>query len=162
MQQQGCKQIYFKYYSTFNNTTKNNINPITNTLINTLNTPFTIFSPTLPINKHTIYQKYLFIINQLLTKSKIHHHPINPITNNYLPHLIKTQSTKHYNIISTHIFKQNINTIHQKLTHLQQKNYHYTILNTLTKHHLKIQKKTLHNTPLITNNSNLTINLTQQ
>ena len=45
LQQQGCKQIYFKYCSTFDSTAKGNIGPVTDALMDALDTPFTVFSP---------------------------------------------------------------------------------------------------------------------
>lgn len=48
LQQQGCKQIYFKYCSTFDSTAKGNIGPVTDALMDALDTPFTVFSPALP------------------------------------------------------------------------------------------------------------------
>lgn len=44
LQQQGCKQIYFKYCSTFDSTAKGNIGPVTDALMDALDTPFTVFS----------------------------------------------------------------------------------------------------------------------
>ncbi|STH65054.1 paral putative tRNA synthase [Escherichia coli] len=53
LQQQGCKQIYFKYCSTFDSTAKGNIGPVTDALMDALDTPFTVFSPALPVNGRT-------------------------------------------------------------------------------------------------------------
>ena len=69
LQQQGCKQIYFKYCSTFDSTAKGNIGPVTDALMDALDTPFTVFSPALPVNGRTVYQGYLFVMNQLLAES---------------------------------------------------------------------------------------------
>lgn len=77
LQQQGCKQIYFKYCSTFDSTAKGNIGPVTDALMDALDTPFTVFSPALPVNGRTVYQGYLFVMNQLLAESGMRHHPVN-------------------------------------------------------------------------------------
>ena len=87
LQQQGCKQIYFKYCSTFDSTAKGNIGPVTDALMDALDTPFTVFSPALPVNGRTVYQGYLFVMNQLLAESGMRHHPVNPMTDSYLPRL---------------------------------------------------------------------------
>ena len=79
LQQQGCKQIYFKYCSTFDSTAKGNIGPVTDALMDALDTPFTVFSPALPVNGRTVYQGYLFVMNQLLAESGMRHHPVSAI-----------------------------------------------------------------------------------
>lgn len=89
LQQQGCKQIYFKYCSTFDSTAKGNIGPVTDALMDALDTPFTVFSPALPVNGRTVYQGYLFVMNQLLAESGMRHHPVNPMTDSYLPVWLK-------------------------------------------------------------------------
>ncbi len=55
LQQQGCKQIYYKNCSTIDSTAKGNIGPVTDALMDALDTPFTVFSPALPVNGRTVY-----------------------------------------------------------------------------------------------------------
>lgn len=103
LQQQGCKQIYFKYCSTFDSTAKGNIGPVTDALMDALDTPFTVFSPALPVNGRTVYQGYLFVMNQLLAESGMRHHPVNPMTDSYLPRLVEAQSTGRCGVVSAHV-----------------------------------------------------------
>ncbi len=88
LQQQGCKQIYFKYCSTFDSTAKGNIGPVTDALMDALDTPFTVFSG--PASQRTYgLSGYLFVMNQLLAESGMRHHPVNPMTDSYLPVWLK-------------------------------------------------------------------------
>ena len=48
LQQAGCRQIYFKYCSTFDSTPKGNIGPVTDALMDALGTDFTIACPAFP------------------------------------------------------------------------------------------------------------------
>lgn len=58
-----------------------------------LDTPFTVFSPACHVGRRTVYRGYLFVMNQLLAESGMRHHPVNPMTDSYLPRLVEAQST---------------------------------------------------------------------
>lgn len=157
LQQQGCKQIYFKYCSTFDSTAKGNIGPVTDALMDALDTPFTVFSPALPVNGRTVYQGYLFVMNQLLAESGMRHHPVNPMTDSYLPRLVEAQSTGRCGVVSAHVFEQGVDAVRQELARLQQEGYRYAVLDALTEHHLEIQGEALRDAPLVTGGSGLAI-----
>lgn len=162
LQQQGCKQIYFKYCSTFDSTAKGNIGPVTDALMDALDTPFTVFSPALPVNGRTVYQGYLFVMNQLLAESGMRHHPVNPMTDSYLPRLVEAQSTGRCGVVSAHVFEQGVDAVRQELARLQQEGYRYAVLDALTEHHLEIQGEALRDAPLVTGGSGLAIGLARQ
>ncbi len=162
LQQQGCKQIYFKYCSTFDSTAKGNIGPVTDALMDALDTPFTVFSPALPVNGRTVYQGYLFVMNQLLAESGMRHHPVNPMTDSYLPRLVEAQSTGRCGVVSAHVFEQGVKAVRQELARLQQEGYRYAVLDALTEHHLEIQGEALRDAPLVTGGSGLAIGLARQ
>src|SRR3546814_1258116 len=67
----GCKQIYFKYCSTFDSTDKGNIGPVAEALMAALDTSFTIACPAFPENKRTIFKGYLFVGDILLGESSM-------------------------------------------------------------------------------------------
>ncbi|EFQ4739540.1 four-carbon acid sugar kinase family protein [Salmonella enterica] len=92
LKKQGCQQVYFKYCSTFDSTAEGNIGPVTDALMVALDTLFTVISPALPVNGRTVYQGYLFVMNHLLAESGMRHHPINPMTDSYLPRLMEAQA----------------------------------------------------------------------
>lgn len=62
LQQQGCKQIHFKYCSTFDSTAKGNIGPVTDALMDALDTPFTVFSG--PAGQRTYGLSGVFVRNE--------------------------------------------------------------------------------------------------
>ena len=140
LQQQGCKQIYFKYCSTFDSTAKGNIGPVTDALMDALDTPFTVFSPALPVNGRTV----------------------NPMTDSYLPRLVEAQSTGRCGVVSAHVFEQGVDAVRQELARLQQEGYRYAVLDALTEHHLEIQGEALRDAPLVTGGSGLAIGLARQ
>ena len=75
-----------------------------------LDTPFTVFSPALPVNGRTVYQGYLFVMNQLLAESGMRHHPVNPMTDSYLPRLVEAQSTGPVSYTHLDVYKRQVRT----------------------------------------------------
>lgn len=114
-------------------------------------------SPALPVNGRTVYQGYLFVMNQLLAESGMRHHPVNPMTDSYLPRLVEAQSTGRCGVVSAHVFEQGVDAVRQELARLQQEGYRYAVLDALTEHHLEIQGEALRDAPLVTGGSGLAI-----
>ncbi|EBY6678729.1 four-carbon acid sugar kinase family protein [Salmonella enterica subsp. enterica] len=162
LQQHGCRQVYFKYCSTFDSTANGNIGPVTDALMDALGTPFTIFSPSLPVNGRTVYQGYLFVMNQLLAESGMRHHPVNPMTDSYLPRLAEAQAKGRCGVVPANILDQGAEAVSQELARLQQEGYRYAVLDALTERHLEIQGEALRDARLVTGGSGLAIGLARQ
>jgi uncharacterized protein YgbK (DUF1537 family) len=63
LKSQGAQQIYFKYCSTFDSTPEGNIGPVTEALLDALESEapsFTIATPAFPDNARTVFSGYLF------------------------------------------------------------------------------------------------------
>ena len=54
---QGARQLYFKYCSTFDSTPKGNIGPVADALMDLMDVPCTILCPALPVNGRTVESK---------------------------------------------------------------------------------------------------------
>src|SRR5437867_2709659 len=80
LQEQGCRQFFFKYCSTFDSTDAGNIGPVTEALMQALGTDFTIACPVFPETGRTLYRGHLFVQNALLNESGMEHHPLTPMT----------------------------------------------------------------------------------
>ncbi len=94
LQQAGCEQFYFKYCSTFDSTDKGNIGPVTDALMNALNTDFTIACPAFPATGRTIFRGHLFVNDELLSDSSMRHHPLTPMTESNLVKVLQKQTTR--------------------------------------------------------------------
>ena len=66
---QGARQIYFKYCSTFDSTEQGNIGPVTEALMDALQTDFSIATPAFPDNGRTVFKGHLFVGEVLLNES---------------------------------------------------------------------------------------------
>ena len=75
LQSQGADQILFKYCSTFDSTSRGNIGPVAQALLDQLDAPITIACPAFPTNRRTIYMGHLFVGDRLLNESGMQHHP---------------------------------------------------------------------------------------
>ncbi len=78
---QGCRQIVFKYCSTFDSTPEGNIGPVGEALADALGvTTGVIACPAFPTVGRTVYQGHLFVHDRLLHESGLENHPLNPMT----------------------------------------------------------------------------------
>jgi len=88
----GTEHLYFKYCSTFDSTEKGNIGPVTDALMELLGVPFTVLCPSLPVNGRTVKDGVLYVNGVRLEDSPMRYHPLNPMTESYIPSLMEKQS----------------------------------------------------------------------
>lgn len=77
---QGCRQIVFKYCSTFDSTPDGNIGPVAEALAAELDAAGVVVCPAFPAAGRTVYQGHLFVHDRLLSESGLENHPLNPMT----------------------------------------------------------------------------------
>ncbi|PKP84864.1 MAG: hypothetical protein CVT80_05785 [Alphaproteobacteria bacterium HGW-Alphaproteobacteria-2] len=77
---QGCGQVYFKYCSTFDSTPDGNIGPVLDALAEALGAPRAVVVPAFPATGRRLMMGHLFVGDQLLNRSGMEHHPLNPMT----------------------------------------------------------------------------------
>ena len=77
---QGCRQIVFKYCSTFDSTPEGNIGPVAEALAKRLGVKGVVVCPAFPGAGRTIYQGHLFVRDRLLSESGMEKHPLTPMT----------------------------------------------------------------------------------
>lgn len=93
LQAQGCRQILFKYCSTFDSTPEGNIGPVAEALADELGAQHVIFCPAFPTLKRTIFNGHLFVGDRLLSESGMENHPLTPMTDPDLRRWLARQST---------------------------------------------------------------------
>ncbi|MFQ8433641.1 3-oxo-tetronate kinase [Amaricoccus sp. W119] len=77
---QGCRQILFKYCSTFDSTPRGNIGPVVEALADALGATRVIICPAFPATGRTVFQGHLFVGDRLLSESGMRDHPLTPMT----------------------------------------------------------------------------------
>ncbi len=80
LQAQGCRQIVFKYCSTFDSTPAGNIGPVGEALAASLGAAGVVVCPVFPTLNRSLYQGHLFVGDRLLNESGLEEHPLNPMT----------------------------------------------------------------------------------
>lgn len=89
---QGCRQIFFKYCSTFDSTPDGNIGPVADALAEALDAWKVIVCPAFPGAGRSIYQGHLFVNDVLLNESGMQNHPLTPMTDADIRRWLTTQS----------------------------------------------------------------------
>lgn len=92
LQAQGCRQIVFKYCSTFDSTPDGNIGPVAEALAEALGAGTVVACPAFPGAGRTVYQGHLFVHDRPLNESGMENHPLNPMTDSDLRRWLARQA----------------------------------------------------------------------
>lgn len=162
LQRQSCRQFYFKYCSTFDSTAQGNIGPVTDALLDALGEQQTVISPALPVNGRTVYQGYLFVMDQLLSESGMRNHPVTPMTDSNLMRLMEAQASGRCGLVNAAEMDRGAGAVQEKLQQLAQLGVRYVVLDTLNEQHLLTQGEALKTMKLVTGGSGLAIGIARQ
>lgn len=157
----GCRQIYFKYCSTFDSTDKGNIGPVTDALMSALDTPFTIACPAFPENKRTLFQGYLFVGDTLLGESGMRHHPLTPMTDSNLVRVLQRQTTRAVGLIRYDVVAAGAAAIRERMEQLQTEGTHIAVVDALDNDDLIQIGAACSELPLVTAGSGVALGLPQ-
>jgi 3-dehydrotetronate 4-kinase len=92
LKEQGAQQFYVKYCSTFDSTPEGNIGPICDAVMESLEVPYTILCPALPVNGRTVKDGCLYVNGVPLHESSMKDHPLTPMWDYDLVRLMNAQS----------------------------------------------------------------------
>lgn len=90
----GCRQIVFKYCSTFDSTRTGNIGPVAEALADALDARGVVVCPAFPANGRTVYQGTLFVGDRPLSESGMRDHPLTPMTDSDIRRWLGHQTTR--------------------------------------------------------------------
>ena len=155
----GCKQIYFKYCSTFDSTSQGNIGPVTDALMKELKVSFTVLSPALPVNNRTVYKGYLFAGDTLLEESGMRNHPVTPMKDSLIKRLMESQSEGKCAIIDIDTLHQGVEAVKKAMINALKDGFSYASVDALTEDDLVIQGQCFKDLPFVTGGSGLAIGL---
>lgn len=88
----GCTRYYLKYCSTFDSTPRGNIGPVTDALLEALGEHRTVVVPSFPATGRTVRDGRLFVHGAPLDESPMRHHPLTPMRDSRLEHLLAPQT----------------------------------------------------------------------
>jgi len=159
LKQQGCKQFYFKYCSTFDSTPKGNIGPVAEALMKALDTKFTIACPAFPANKRSIYKGHLFVGEELLSESGMRNHPLTPMTDSNLVRVLQQQVKAKVGLTDYSVVKGGSSVIQQHFADLQKEGYRFSVVDALSDIDLYSIGAACVDLPLVTGGSGIALGL---
>jgi uncharacterized protein YgbK (DUF1537 family) len=159
LRQNGAKQYYFKYCSTFDSTDKGNIGPVADAMIDVLGAKFTVFNPAFPTNKRTVYKGHLFVGDELLSDSGMRNHPLNPMTDSSLVRVLGRQSRHKVGLIQYDTVARGADAVREELQRLSAQGLRHIILDAVTDEHLMTLGEACADLALVTGASGMAMGL---
>ena len=155
LRQQGARQIYFKYCSTFDSSAEGNIGPVIAALMDAIPVKFTVAVPALPVNERTQYLGYLFVGDRLLSETHMRDHPIHPMRDSNLVRHLQTQLARPVGLVSHEYVRLGATAVRGRFQELEQDGTAVALVDILTDHDLDEVAKAVVDHPLVTGGSGL-------
>ena len=159
LRQQGARQVYFKYCSTFDSTEKGNIGAVADALCAALGASFAVFNPAFPTNRRTVYQGYLFAGDVLLSESSMRHHPLTPMNDSFLVRVLQQQTAQKVGLLPFAAVEKGAASVREEFAQLRASGVHYAILDSVTDQHLMTLGEACADLPLVTGGSGMAMGL---
>ena len=118
LQAQGARQIYFKYCSTFDSTPHGNIGPVTEALMDALDTDFTIATPGLPGQQAHGLQGPPVRRRRAAERVRHANHPLTPMTDANLVRVLQAQTRRKVGLID-HAVARGAAAIRERIAQLR-------------------------------------------
>lgn len=159
LRQCGARQIYFKYCSTFDSTPRGNIGPVTEALMQALDTDLTIACPAFPENGRTVYKGHLFVGETLLSESGMRDHPLTPMTDANLVRVLQAQVRSRVDLAPLHLVRQGPQALAQAMRSMQEHGCGIAIVDAIENNDLYTIAAACEGLPLITAGSGVALGL---
>ncbi|WP_210209717.1 3-oxo-tetronate kinase [Aureimonas flava] len=131
LRRQGCGRFFFKYCSTFDSTPTGNIGPVADALMDALGADFTLAVPSLPANRRTVYNGYLFAGDVLLNESGMQDHPLTPMRDAFLPRVLAPQTRRRVGLVSHHALADGAAGVRARIAELKREGVGIAVCDTL-------------------------------
>ena len=155
----GCEQFIFKYCSTFDSTKEGNIGPVTDAIMEKLNTDFTIACPSFPDAGRTVYFGHMFVNGKPLNESGMENHPLTPMTDHNLVRWLGHQTKNNVGLVDSQTISKGENSVKDKMENLKKNGYKYAIIDTIKNDDFDIICNAVKNLPLLTGGSGIALGL---
>lgn len=155
----GCRQVIFKYCSTFNSTPEGNIGPVAEALANALGVRGVVACPAFPATGRTVYQGHLFVNDRLLNESGLENHPINPMTDADIRRWLRAQSTTPVGLIPANVVFRGADAVASALEEAAGRGETLVIVDAVQNQDLATIGKACAGHPLVTGGSGIAMGL---
>lgn len=155
----GCRQLIFKYCSTFDSTDEGNIGPVADALMAETGTAITIACPAFPTNGRTIYMGNLFVGQQPLAESPMRDHPLTPMRDSNLVRVLQRQTASKVGLVPFPVVHQGSAAIRTAIVEASGRGERMLIVDAITDRDLREIGTAVADLPLITGGSGIAIGL---
>ena len=131
-----CRQIFFKYCSTFDSTDQGNIGPVADALLKALDSDFALACPAFPANGRSVYQGHLFVGSVLLSESGMENHPLTPMKDANLVRVLGHQTDGTVGLVPYAVVANGAEAIADAMTALREQGRRYAIVDAVSDEHL--------------------------
>ena len=159
LQDQGCRQFFFKYCSTFDSTDAGNIGPVAEALQKALGTDLAIACPAFPENGRTVYRGHLFVHDLLLNESGMQNHPLTPMRDANLVRVLQRQSTGKVGLIGTTDVSRGPIAVRERMAALRKEGVTLAIADAIADNDLYTLGEACAGMPLVTGGSGVALGL---
>ncbi len=157
---QGCRQIVFKYCSTFDSTPEGNIGPVGEALAAArLGVKGVIACPAFPATGRTVYRGHLFVNDALLNESGLENHPLNPMTDANLVRWLRQQCREPVGAVGWPIVSRGAAATRQALTDAAERGEVLVVTDAIADIDLVVLATAVAQAPLITGGSGIALGL---
>ncbi|MEO5734583.1 MAG: 3-oxo-tetronate kinase [Rubrivivax sp.] len=159
LQQAGAQQVYFKICSTFDSTPAGNIGPVTEALMDALDTDFTIATPAFPDNGRTVFKGHLFVGDLLLSDSGMKDHPLTPMTDANLVRVLQAQCRRTVGLIDHRTVARGADAVRDRIAQLRSEGVGIAVVDAVSNDDLLRMAPALADLRLLTAGSGVAIGL---
>jgi uncharacterized protein YgbK (DUF1537 family) len=158
---QGCRQIVFKYCSTFDSTPAGNIGPVAEALAVSLGVAGVVVCPAFPPLGRTVYQGHLFVRDRLLSESGLEHHPINPMTDPDIRRWLTRQARGAVGLVAWQTLDTGPRALRAALDAAAARGERLVVVDAIADADLLAIAEACHDDPLITGGSGVALGLAE-
>lgn len=156
---QGCRQVVFKYCSTFDSIPEGNIGQVAEALAARLGVSGVVACPAFPAAGRRLYQGHLFVGDRLLNESGMEAHPLTPMTDPDVKRWLTRQCRRPVGLVDWHRVRQGAQTVRGDLAKAAQDGVCLVIADALTDEDLLILAAACAEAPLLTGSSGIALGL---
>lgn len=159
LQAGAARQFYFKYCSTFDSTSAGNIGPVAEALMEALGTDFAIACPAFPENGRTVFRGHLFVGDELLSDSGMREHPLTPMTDANLVHVLQAQARSRVGLVRHDTVAAGATAVRARFDALRKEGCRLAVADAIDNDDLRTLAQACADLPLITAGSGVALGL---
>lgn len=149
----GATRFFWKYCSTFDSTPEGNIGPVSEALMEAIETEQTIYCPAFPENGRSIFMGNLFVGRQPLSESSMRDHPLTPMRDSNLMRLLEPQVQKPVGLVDRLTVATGAQGVKSELAALRENGVAHVVVDAVADEDLSSIAEACRDMPLMTGGS---------